>query len=133
MQTPPDGTVAYPRQNPNDDRLVLKEVAVTQKHILYCVLGQFGVGILNAIAGAAQLTALAFLDIALALGLLVFMIISVIKLTKALNLSAVIYAILMFVPCVSLIVLLILNGKATERLKQAGIKVGLLGADPNSI
>jgi len=73
------------------------------------------------------------LDMFLALGLVVFMIISVIKLARALSLSPVLYAILMIIPCVSLLVLLSLSGKATKLLTQAGIKVGLLGADPNSI
>ena len=41
--------------------------------------------------------------------------------------------ILSFVPCLGLIVLLIVNGKATGVLKQNGIKVGLLGADLSSI
>ena len=61
------------------------------------------------------------------------MVLSVFRLSKALKLSLVLYAILMFIPCVSLIVLLSLSGKATVLLRQAGIKVGLLGADPHSI
>jgi hypothetical protein len=100
---------------------------------MYCVLGQVGVGVLNGVAVAGQIPALSMVDLVLGLGLLVFMIMSVVKLAKALGLSEVLYAILMFVPCVSLIVLLSLSGKATAQLKQAGIKVGLMGADPNSI
>jgi len=64
---------------------------------------------------------------------LYFMISSVSKLAKALGHSEILYAILMFIPFVSLIILLILSGKATTRLKEAGIRVGLLGADPKSI
>lgn len=135
MQTPPPGSPPsnYPRPNLTDDRQVLREVAISQRQIMYCVLGQIAIGILNFVASAAKIPALAYVDMVLALGLLVYMIISVIRLAKALDLSQVLYAILMFVPCVSLIVLLMLSGKATARLTQAGIKVGLLGADPNSI
>jgi len=41
--------------------------------------------------------------------------------------------ILTFIPCLGLIVLLIVNGKATSTLKQNGIKVGLLGANLSQI
>jgi hypothetical protein len=34
-------------------------------------------------------------------------------------------------PCVNLLVLLMLNGRATGRLREAGFKVGQLGADPS--
>jgi len=100
---------------------------------MYCVLGQFGIVIGNLIASNAHLPALFYFDMVLAVGLLVFMIMSVIGLSKALGLSPVVYVILMFIPCVSLIMLISLSGKATTILKQAGIKVGFLGADPNSI
>ena len=42
--------------------------------------------------------------------------------------TKVILVILMFVPLVGLITLLVLNAKATNRLREAGYKVGLLGA-----
>jgi hypothetical protein len=71
--------------------------------------------------------------LALALALTVFMIVSVVRLAGVLGLSPVLYVICMFVPCLSLIVLLVLSGMATARLQQSGVKVGLLGADPNSI
>ncbi len=37
--------------------------------------------------------------------------------------------ILALIPCIGLIVLLVVNGRATAILRQNGIKVGLLGAD----
>jgi len=100
---------------------------------MYCVLGQFGIAFGNIIASNAHLPVLFYFDMVLAVGLLVFMIMSVIGLSKALGLSPVVYVILMFIPCVSLIMLISLSGKATTILKQAGIKVGFMGADPNSI
>ncbi|AIE87306.1 hypothetical protein [Fimbriimonas ginsengisoli] len=135
MQTPPPGSEPsnYPRQNLANDRQVLREVAASQRQILLCVLGQIGVAILNGVVTAAKMPSLAILVLIAILAVLVFMIMSVIRLAKALALSPVLYTILMFIPCVSLIALLMLSGKATARLSQAGIKVGLLGADPNSI
>jgi hypothetical protein len=100
---------------------------------MYCILGQIGVVVLNGVSVSGHIPVLAIVDLFVALGVLCLMVISVLRLAKALGMSQVLYAILMFVPCVSLIVLLMLNGKATAQLKQAGIKVGLMGADPNSI
>ena len=45
----------------------------------------------------------------------------------------VLLGILTLVPCIGLIVLLVVNGKATAVLKQNGIKVGLLGANLSQI
>jgi len=39
----------------------------------------------------------------------------------------------MIVPCISLIVLLVINQKATSYLQQNGVRVGFFGANPNSI
>jgi len=135
MQTPPvdSGQSNYPRPGLDYDRQVLREVAISQKQIMYCVLGQLEIGVLNGVANAGKMPMLSLIALPLAVGLLVFMIVSVVRLAKALNLSQVLYAILMFIPCVSLLVLLSLSGKATGVLRQAGIKVGLMGADPNSI
>lgn len=42
-------------------------------------------------------------------------------------------ALLTLVPCLGLIVLLMINGKATSILRQNGLKVGLLGADLSQV
>ncbi len=123
----------YPRPNLIDDRQVLKEVAVAQRQVLLCVLCQFGIVILNFASGFAKLPILGLVAIVLALALLVFMVISVSRLARALGLSSLLFIICMFIPCVSLIALLILSQKATTRLQAAGLKVGLLGANPDSI
>ena len=48
------------------------------------------------------------------------------------NLVAVVYALGLLVPVLGLLLLLTISGKATKELRAAGIKVGLLGANPNS-
>ncbi len=61
----------------------------------------------------------------------VLAVVGVLKMATGLGLSPVVkilVVILMFVPCISLLTLLILNQKATTILKEAGYKVGLLGA-----
>lgn len=42
-------------------------------------------------------------------------------------------AVLMVVPCLSVIVLLVVNQKATGYLQQHGVRVGFLGVNPRSI
>ena len=100
---------------------------------MLCVLGQIGAMILNAIAASGQIAALSVVVLVMLIPLLIFMIISVLRLAKAMGFSQILFVILMFIPCVSLIALLLLSDKATKQLRQAGIKVGFLGADPNSI
>ena len=46
---------------------------------------------------------------------------------------AVIYALALLVPLLGLIMLVTISQKATSILKQNGVKVGLLGAKPNSV
>jgi hypothetical protein len=41
--------------------------------------------------------------------------------------------VLSLIPCIGLLVLLVMNGKATSVLRLNGIRVGLLGADPAMI
>jgi hypothetical protein len=65
----------------------------------------------------------------------IFAVFAVFKLAQELSGTAVavICAILMFMPCISLITLLIVNQKATGFLQSQGIKVGFMGTDPNNI
>jgi hypothetical protein len=45
---------------------------------------------------------------------------------------AILVLLLSLIPCVGLIALLVINGIATNRLKDAGIHVGFLGADTSN-
>ncbi len=47
--------------------------------------------------------------------------------------TGILLGILVLVPCVGLVILLIVSSKATAILKQNGVHVGLLGANPSSI
>ena len=46
---------------------------------------------------------------------------------------AVLYALTMIAPCLSLVMLFVINQKATSFLRMRGIKVGFMGADPENI
>lgn len=67
--------------------------------------------------------------------MLIVQVYAVIRLATALNegWATAIYVVGQCVPCVSLILLLFLNGRATSRLKAAGIRVGLMGANASDV
>jgi len=58
---------------------------------------------------------------------------SVYRLASALKQEAFLYAVCMFIPCIGLIALLQINQQATNRLTSSGIRVGLLGAQEDTI
>ncbi|RMF36911.1 MAG: hypothetical protein D6753_18605 [Planctomycetota bacterium] len=70
-----------------------------------------------------------------ALGIVVFILVAVAMLANAMHgpVMAVLYCVAMLIPCVGLILLVVLNARATNYLKKHGVKVGLLGADPRTL
>ncbi len=101
----------------------IEQVASAQKLIIFSILAYF--------AGAAARTFLGPIGLLLVLGAVLMGLIGTFRLCSGLGYSMllrVILIVLMFVPLVSLIVLLVLNAKATARLRAAGYHVGLLGA-----
>ncbi len=110
------------KDSPDD----LKAVAKYQKGILLCILAEmlfFGLQI-----GAPQqlrpFISLVFLAASLVATVFVFLLAMKVYSTG----MGIFLGILSLIPCVGLLVLLIVNGKATGVLKDNGISVGLLGA-----
>ena len=105
----------------------LRTVAQYQKGIIVCIL-IYLIALVGQFAIPAQLRLMIALGV-LALGLAgtVFVFLLAIKVYS--TGVGVLLGILTLVPCIGLIVLLVVNGKATGILKQNGIKVGLLGAN----
>ena len=105
----------------------LRSVAVYQKGILVCILVYF-LAVIGQFALPEELRLLLGLGV-LAVGItgLVFVILLAAKVYE--TGTGILLGILTIVPCVGLIVLLIVNGKATSILQQNGYKVGLLGAN----
>ncbi len=65
-----------------------------------------------------------------------FQIYALYNLSKALRLgtgSIILLIIGLFIPLVGLLILLFMHDKAMKAMKAAGLKVGFMGADPNSI
>jgi hypothetical protein len=65
-----------------------------------------------------------------------FRIFAVYKLGRALKFSVIwmlVFILGLFVPILGLLVLLLMHDRAMKAMKAAGIKVGFMGTDPNSI
>ena len=103
----------------------LEKIAAAQRGVIACVACNLGIVLLSKVIGS-QIALVAMVIVIIA------SICFIAKLTSALKYNVgvtVISCIAMFVPLLSLIVLLVLNSKATAILKEHGVKVGLFGAD----
>ncbi len=140
-QTPQLATEPNPTYGPGSDREKLRRVAKYQKWVIYALLVNIVMNIaLNAVAMSAQQPGAGSLLIFLGV-LFVALIIAGITMVAVFMLANEVYsaaggvlcAILMLIPCVSLITLLVLNSRATTVLQQGGVKVGFMGANPDQI
>jgi hypothetical protein len=110
----------------------LYDIARRQRQVLTC----FGVLLtcnIAQIAIAPIMPAISLVFTVISLGAMLFSIVAVYRLAKALGFTAIIYAIAIIIPCINLITLLVVVSRATQRLKQGGVKVGLLGASKQTI
>lgn len=112
-------------------RETLHAIAFNQKAIILCILVYL---ILVAVQFAVPedrrpLLALALIPLGITATVFVFLLATKVYSTG----MGVLLGILTLIPCVGLIVLLIINAKATNTLKSHGIHVGLLGASSSDI
>jgi len=64
----------------------------------------------------------------------VVMLVHVYRLSASIGWAApVLWVVLMFFPCINILVLVVLSQRATEWMKACGVKVGLLGPTPAAI
>ena len=112
----------------------LRRVAKYQRAVILAIVANL---VLNIVAMASREfpPAALLMLLFLMLCIVAIMIASVFFLSRELYSIgiAVFCALLMFIPCVSLITLLIVNQKATTFLQQNGLKVGFFGIDPARI
>lgn len=109
-------------ETPGSDSAI-EDVAAGQKMIIWSI-------VLNIVSVMVS-TGFADLWVVVALAAIALGITGLLRLAKGLGYSTatkVILVILAAIPLVSLIMLLIVNGRATKALKAAGYRVGLLGA-----
>lgn len=127
----------------NSDQLI--SVAKWQRYVILMVILQIIANIWVSIqkesgsqpARSYEAAPSVLLALVLAVFCLVVVVLSIYGIYKlALSLgkpAPVLYALAMVLPCVSLIVLLVLNSQATQMLKSNGIDVGLMGASKEDI
>lgn len=111
------------------------QVAKTQRWLLFIILFHILFNIAYVVFVAKgdpkNPSGLALVIQILALPLLIATLVALVMLMNAMKrplVSVVLAAIAMFIPLVNLIVLLVVNQRATGTLKAAGYKVGLMGA-----
>lgn len=112
---------------PKLDRGHVKTIATRQRVLLLCMVGYVVAGVTSRIGSveirpAAQVIWAVFV---LAAAVIVFLLASSIFSTGL----GVLLGVLTLVPLLGLLILAIVNGKATNILRQNGIKVGFLGAN----
>ena len=119
----------------------IRRLAFSQKLILYAILGNiiFYVAqgaFVGPMAKDPQLAPIALLvtlgTLGLALVVLCVMIVGVVMMSQALRINIVVTifrCLFLLVPCLGLVVLLVLNQKATAALKERGVRVGFMGAN----
>lgn len=110
-----------------EERERMKRVASGQRMMVWAVLGML---VSNGMTGSHDLLMLGVGGL-LAIVCLVFAIIGVVRLARALGSNGImctIAAICMIIPLANLIVMILMSMRATRALKAAGFKVGLLGA-----
>ena len=112
----------------------VRRVAKYQRRVIFALFSLIVANVLM-LSGVAGLPPVRVIAGLFSWAALAFAIFSVFMLAKELtNVGiAVLCAILMFVPLVSLVVLLILSQKAIKYLREHRVEVGFFGADPSRI
>ena len=115
-----------PRANPEThsaDGIDAPRVASGQKLVIYAFMAYLLMGLFRSLIGPMS-SLLAFPALAMAL-------VGVVRVVSGLAwslLAKIAVIVLMFVPLLNLITLLVVNSRATTALRNAGYKVGFLGA-----
>jgi hypothetical protein len=111
-------------------RLELQEIAKYHRLLLWSILVGFVANLFRLYLGEQPIGLVVYFAAA------AFQIFTVYKLGTSLKLSVVWMVLLMvglFLPFIGLLILLSIHDKAMKAMKAAGVKVGFMGADPNSI
>jgi hypothetical protein len=105
----------------------VRSVGVYQKVILLCILAYLAAVVVSIVLPPELriLVSLGMIGVSIASTVFVFLLAMKVYSTG----MGVLLGILTLIPCIGLIVLLIVNGKATSVLRAHGYKVGLLGAN----
>lgn len=109
----------------------LREIASRQRAIMLCILVYFGLVVASFMAPpeVAIVIGLGMIAVSITAAVFIFML----ALSLYNTTTGVILGIGTLIPLVGLVILLVVNGKATGVLRKHGVKVGLLGASPAQV
>jgi hypothetical protein len=112
-------------------RETLQAIAGNQRAIIFCILGYLCLipAIVLAPDDLRIFVAIPVVLLGLTATVFVFLLATKVYSTG----TGVVFGILTLLPCIGLIMLLIINGKATSVLKDNGVEVGFLGASSSDI
>ncbi|HZL90249.1 MAG TPA: hypothetical protein VFB96_17930 [Pirellulaceae bacterium] len=112
----------------------LRRVAKYQQRVLQALVLTLGTNIVVLASARADFW-IRMAILAAALAVAIFAMVSIFRLASEFfgQVVGVLCAILVFIPCIALITLYIVDQQATRFLQRHGVKVGLMGADPNQI
>jgi hypothetical protein len=109
----------------------LNNVKTGQKFVIYAILLNLVTLFFQFLSRQEGMQPVLLLAIPIALGALGLSLFGMYRLTAGLGYELgwrILFCVFMVIPCVGLIVLLVMNSKATNILRAHGFKVGLLGA-----
>lgn len=130
--TTPPASMASANQGP--DREKLRRVARYQRYVIFALLSNIILNIVSLASGRVDPSVrLALLGLIIVVGLLTMFSTFMLGKEVVHVVIAVFCSLLMVIPCISLMVLLVLNQRATTFLQRHGVRVGFLGTDPNTI
>lgn len=112
----------------------MRTVARRQRTVLWLVLGILLGEFIMPLAGISPI--LALIAVATYLGALVFTLVMLVQLMAALRFSLVsrIFGIIgLFIPCINLLLLLVINNRAVTELRMAGLRVGFMGVKDEDV
>jgi hypothetical protein len=112
-------------------RADLRAIAGFQKGIIFCILAY--VGVVIAQFGVPEDVRLWVILLLVPVGITATVFVFLLATKVYGSTTGVVYAVLTLVPLIGLIMLLVINGKATALMKENGIHVGLLGARSSDI
>ena len=113
----------------------MRRVASRQQFVLYALLANIVINIVFMAMPPDASKHIRLVMAILAISVVITTMIAAFQLAWELYnvVIGVICAVLMPVPCIALLTLLIINGKATNFLQKRGVKVGLMGVNSNTI
>jgi hypothetical protein len=133
MTTSPDPAGPTPLNYAQGPRSDLKVIAMRQRAVMYCILAYIGLYVIlilfRSTPALAGVVALCILGTMVTAAVFIFML----SLSLYSVGTGIVMGLLTMIPLLGLLVLLIINGRATKILRDNGVRVGLLGANPSLI